>query len=441
MTRKNLGLIMIALVFALLWWRKPAGIAQREDYSVLAPLVDVRHLIKSNYVDPVEDEELVDGAIEGMVSQLDVPFSDFLSEEELVEFEKTVRGEFTGIGIEIGLVDGELIVISPVEDSPAFEAGIRAGDRILKVNGDSTEKWGLRKMAKTVGGKPGTVVALTVSHEDGTIEKIAVTRKQIQLETVKGWRRNKDDRWEWIFTTDDKKIGYVRVTAFYSDTLAQLDSALVKLSAARPEGLILDLRNNPGGVMSSALVVADRFLDSGVIVSVRGRSIPPGVKTAHKDKTFPPVPMAVLIDKYSASGAEIVAGALGDNGRAVLVGMRTYGKGRIQKAFSIPDGKGALKLTVARYYLPSGRCIDRKAGSVEWGVIPDVQTDLSTSRRQSLIELRMKANNTHDVSLEQFMKTDTQLVAAVETIAGFEKWEEILKERAEKMKAASVDVK
>ena len=357
----------------------PTSAPARDSYQFFDTLVDLRSQILHNYVEKIDDAKLINGAIKGMMAELD-PYSNYFTKEELASFDRAVHGQFSGIGAEISQdpVNGAFVIVSPLDDSPALKAGIYAGDRILKLNGESVEGLALKDLLTRIGGEPGTEVKFTVVHEgQKNPVDITVTRAVVQIHSVRGFRHLEGGEGGWDFLIDpERHIAYVRITNFMENTAEELDQAVLPLLADKKgalKGIILDLRFNPGGQLQAGIDVCKRFLDSGVIVTA-GR--PDSAKRdfvaeATKEKTYPRVPLVVLINEYSASASEIVAGALKDHRRAVLIGARTFGKGSVQSLMNLDNGNAALKLTTQYYYLPSGKNVMKKKDSKEWGVDPD----------------------------------------------------------------------
>ena len=379
----------------------PHPAASSDSYSFFDTLVDIRSQILRNYVEKVDDKKLLNGAINGMMSELD-QYSNYFTKEELDAFDRTVHGQFSGIGAELSEdpKTGQLIVVSPLEDSPALKAGILAGDRILKINGESMTGLSLKDLVTKIAGVSGTQVKLTVLHEgEKTPVDISVNRAVVQVHSVKGVRHTDGDG-QWDFLIDpDHRIAYVRITNFMENTAEDLDNALLPLiqdqKAGSLKGIILDLRFNPGGLLIAGGDVADRFLDSGVIVST-GRPDSTKrdfIREAVKEGTYPRIPLVVLVNEYSASASEIVAGALKDHNRAVLIGTRTFGKGSVQTLITLDNGNAALKLTTAYYYLPSGRNIMRKKTSKTWGVDPDPTFRLPLTETENRDILRSRSES------------------------------------------------
>lgn len=374
MTRKDRFYALVVALLALATVLN-VSIARRDDFSLFDPLVDVSHLIRQYYVDQTDDEELAVGAINGMLHQLD-PYSEYIPAESVDEFQKLTSGTYEGIGTAIDMEEGYITIISPFEDSPAYKAGILPGDKILEVNGRSTKGWSATQAVRELTGQAGTSVVIKVLHEDASEETITIERGKIHVPSIRGWRRiGQNGGWDALI---DKtaQIGYVRITQFTTDTAAELDKLTAQLRDEGMRAMILDLRSNPGGIMSTAIEIADRFLDEGIIVSTRGDKFETQVTKATYQGTYPHFPLVVLIDQGSASASEIVAGALQDHGRAVIVGKRSWGKGSVQQIFHLPESGAAVKLTTNYYYLPNGRCVHRKPDAETWGVDPDIEEDL-----------------------------------------------------------------
>ena len=295
------------------------------------------------------------GAINGMIKSLD-PHSSFMTAEMYKELEVETRGSFGGIGIEITLVKDVLTVVSPIEDTPAYNAGVKAGDQIIRIDGKSTKDITIMEAVKKLRGPKDTKVTITILREGMAKPKeIEMTRSTIKIRSVKS-------------KVYDERIGYIRIASFQERTGDDLKKALREIEAkARPlKGIVLDMRNNPGGLLNQSVEVSDAFLKSGIIVSTRGRSKNMESKAAAKDDGDEPTcPMVVLVNEGTASAAEIVSGALQDNGRAVILGAQTFGKGSVQTVIPLEDG-AALKLTTAKYYTPKGRSIQAE------GITPDI---------------------------------------------------------------------
>ena len=345
----------------------------QEDYELYQIFVDTLDQVERNYVKDVSRRELMEAAIEGVLTKLD-PYSSYINREDLGRFKTTVESQFGGIGIQVGMERDQLKVISPLVGTPAYRAGIMSGDSIVEIEGKPTAGLSLEEAVRKLKGEAGTSVTMTVVHSGSADRKtISVTREVIHVETVLGDRRRADDSWDFMLD-HDKHIGYIRVTAFSRDTTEDLKKALVELQKEQLKGLILDLRFNPGGLLTSAIEVSDLFVEEGRIVSTQGRNASERTWEAVKDGTVENFPMVVLVNKYSASASEIVSACLQDHKRAVIVGERTWGKGSVQNVIELEGGKSALKLTTAGYRRPNGHNIHRFPDSKdtdEWGVMPN----------------------------------------------------------------------
>jgi carboxyl-terminal processing protease len=323
-------------------------------------LADVMQLIKEQYVVPVDDATLLHGAIKGMLGNLD-PHSDFLEKSEYSDMEDLTSGEYNGIGIDVGVdQEGNIIVVSPIDGSPAAKAGVQAGDAILSVDGTSTEGLSLDQASELLRGKLGSKVTLELQGEDqDKAYSVKLTRQEIKVASAHG---------ELL----QKGYGYMRVADFGDDTapaVAATMKELVKKNGGPLQGLVMDLRENPGGLLDAAVAVSDDFLDSGIIVTAKGRAADADLsRSATPGDMLGGAPLVVLVDGGTASAAEIVAGALKDNHRALIVGTQTFGKGSVQTVIPLPEGD-AIKLTTALYYTPSGRSIQAQ------GITPDVDVE------------------------------------------------------------------
>ncbi|PIP06308.1 MAG: peptidase S41 [Syntrophobacterales bacterium CG_4_8_14_3_um_filter_49_14] len=353
-------LLPLLCFFTLLIFLGPYGDSQvsavdRDTYKNLKIFNEVLDMVEKNYVEDIESKALIQGAINGMLRALD-PHSTFMTADMYRELEVETRGSFGGIGIEITILKDVLTVVSPIEDTPAFHAGIKAGDQIIKIDGVSTKDINIMEAVKKLRGLKDTKVTITILRENMPLPKdIVITRTDIKIKSVKS--RIVDDH-----------VGYIRIASFQEKTAEEVKKALQEIivKAAPLKALILDMRYNPGGLYNQAVEVSEVFLKSGVIVSTRGR-----VKNmdsrfmAKDDGNEPACPIVVLVNEGTASAAEIVSGALQDSGRALLLGTQTFGKGSVQTVIPLEDGS-ALKLTTAKYYTPKGRSIQAE------GITPDV---------------------------------------------------------------------
>jgi len=324
--------------------------------SELRTFAEVYAKVKQDYVEPVKDKTLIDNAISGMIAGLD-PHSAFLDKQAFKDLEVGTTGQFGGLGIEVSMEDGFIKVISPIDGTPAAKAGIKPGDLIIRLDDTPVKGMTLNDAVKRMRGKPGTKIVLTVVREGAQKPlRITVTRAIIHVKSVKS--RDLGD-----------KIGYIRISSFQTQTGEQVHAALKKLLKANGgslHGLVLDLRNNPGGVLGAAVSVADTFINKGLIVYTDGRTPDSKLKfSATPGDMLHGAPMVVLVNGGSASASEIVSGALQDHKRAIIMGSRTFGKGSVQTIFPMSNGT-AVKLTTARYYTPSGRSIQNE------GITPDI---------------------------------------------------------------------
>lgn len=330
-------------------------------------LVDVMQLVRQEYVQPVDDKTLIHSAIRGILSGLD-PHSAFLDKADFEQMQTFTTGDFNGLGIEVGMDQGQIVVISPIDDTPAAKAGIQAGDAILRVNGTALDGMGLDQAVTLIRGAPDGQVTLTILHPnaDKPVD-IKLTSALVHLSSVKSHLLAPG-------------FGYVRISQFADDTGSSVRSAvqqLIKQNKAPLAGLVLDLRDNPGGLLDAAVSVSDAFLDSGIIVSAKGRAPDANfVRRATSGDVLDGAPMIVLVDGGTASAAEITAGALKDDHRALILGERTFGKGSVQTVIPMPQGD-AIKLTTALYYTPSGHSIQAE------GIAPDITVSpLQLTRNQ-----------------------------------------------------------
>lgn len=354
---------------------------QTDYYENYEELIKVVRLIKDKYVDDVELSDLLVGAYRGMLQELD-PYSQYITPEEMEDLRIETEGEFSGLGIEVIVQDGILTVITPMLGSPAFDAGVMAGDKIIHIEGEPAERISLREAIKRLRGSPGTEVTITVMHPGETEPTdITIKRGVVHLRSVRGVR----------MLDNDKKIGYIAVTSFQEDTAEELDKAVEDLSQKGMKALVLDLRFNPGGLLDTSVDVADMFLGEGVIVSTKGKDTSQNqIYHAKGPGTYTNFPIAVLVNNGSASAAEIVAGAIRDNNRGLLVGTTTFGKGSVQSLVPVENGDSAIKLTTARYYTPSGKLIHNV------GIEPDIVVELNNEETKDLHEYLSRLNNANN---------------------------------------------
>jgi carboxyl-terminal processing protease len=398
-----------------------------EELQLLELFADTLDQVERNYVKDVTRRRLMEAAIRGMLSELD-PYSNFIPPKQLDRFKVEVENEFGGVGIQVSTENGQLRVISPLVGTPAYRAGVMSGDSIVEIDGQSTKGITLDEAVQRMKGLLGTKVTLKLLRTGATeAETVELERENIRVETILGESRNLDDSWRWLLD-QEQNIGCIRITGFGRHTAEDLRKVLKQLADLKLGGLILDLRFNPGGLLSSAIEVSDMFISRGRIVSTEGRNVESRTWDATEKGTFEDFPMAVLVNRYSASASEIVAACLQDHDRAVVVGERTWGKGSVQNVIEMERGASALKLTTAGYHRPNGKNIHRFPDAKDtdvWGVIPDSgfeiklagpqMTQLIAHRRQK--DIVRKQNGDRDPNADKndgFV--DPQLQKAVEYI-------------------------
>lgn len=361
-------------------------------------IAEVRNKILSFYVDDVDSDKLLRGALDGMVSALEDPYASYLNAEDYKKITEGTEGQFIGIGIEIAIKNNFLTVVSPIEGSPASRVGILVDDKILEINGDSTEGITIEGAIEKLRGKVGTKVELRIMHRDSNQSVILeITRGRIELKSIK----------DPHIVDNQYNIGYVRLTRFNKNTYKDLKKHIALLQQQGMKHLILDMRFNPGGLLTASVEVVNAFISDGVVVTTKGRlATTHQTYTATKNKLCWDGPLAVIINGSSASASEIVAGALQDYHRAIIVGSRSYGKGSVQSIISLRDEKRALKITTAKYYTPSGRSI-QKTSTNKGGVVPDEIISFSTKKQGELIR---------SFSEKDYVFNDEQLKKAIEII-------------------------
>jgi carboxyl-terminal processing protease len=390
---------------------EPATTEKTEDtgYSEIATFAKPVELIRQDYVwQPVSYHDLIYAAMKGMLSSLD-PHSQFMDPDDFKDMQDDTRSRFNGLGVEVAIRDGLLTVVTPMEDTPAAKAGILAGDQILKINGASTEKLGLQEAISVLRGEPGQKITLTILRPSTReIKDYPLERKEIKVQSVKGTRLLEPE------LTGPFKVGYVRIVQFNEPTADEFAKALDDLQKQGMQALVLDLRNNPGGLLNSAVDVLGQFLPPNTkVVSTQGRassqkhdySTPIGVKER------PRFPLVVLVNEGSASGSEIVAGALKDLHRAIVVGETTFGKGSVQNVMQMPDGS-ALRFTTAKYYTPSKTVIQGN------GVVPNILVPLTSEQDRAVAALR---NNDKIQSAEAtglIKEKDLQMMRGIDALKG-----------------------
>jgi len=420
-----------ALAIAVMVWSPGAGMLQADaatDYEQLQKFSRVMEMVRRAYVEDVNDEKLIDGALGGMLTSLD-PHSTYLNKDMYKQMTVETRGEFGGLGIEISAAEGGIRIVSPIEDTPADRAGIKAGDLIIKINDELARDMSLSEAVKIMRGKPGTSIVLTIFRkgEDAPLE-IKIVRAIIKVKSVK---------------SDLLAPGYayLRITQFQERTgslLKKQIKALQKRAGGKLTGAVLDLRNNPGGLLNQAVEVSDMFLDKGNIVSTKSRAGKSLSFDAHSGDALHGLPLIVLINNGSASASEIVSGALQDHHRAVLVGTKSFGKGSVQSVVPLGDGT-AIKVTTALYYTPSGRSIQAtgidpdieveqlvvKSEKAKGGKFSVSERDLkghlsngNTKKKVAKNKVKKSVDNQASDAMKARLKVDTQLQRALDLLKG-----------------------
>jgi carboxyl-terminal processing protease len=349
--------------------------------DLLRRLAEVREKLRETYVAPLDEQQLADAAVRGLLQGLKDPYTDYVPADELKVVQADIKQRLTGIGAQLKKTDQGLTVVSPLEGSPALKAGLRPGDTIEAIDGKPARGLELKEAVKRIIGPAGSVVKLKIVHADGVAADLAITRGEIRVASVAGFRRADDGGWVY-FLDPEHKVGYLRIYHFGRDTAREARQAVAGLQKDGVKGLILDLRFCPGGLLTQAIDLCKLFLAKGTIVTVKGAGGKAESWTADGKGALGDLPMVLLVNGQTASAAEIVAGALRDHKRAVLVGSRTFGKGSVQAIVDLKGG-GALKVTTAYHYLPSGRNIQKRPGAAVWGVDPTEGYRLPLTERQT----------------------------------------------------------
>ncbi|KAF0127297.1 MAG: carboxyl-terminal processing protease [Elusimicrobia bacterium] len=372
--------ILIAGTAALMGIVFPyANSAVDRTYQQLKTIVDVLELIKENYVEETESQKLIYGAAHGMVRQLD-DFSQFMEPDLYKRVKSDTEGEFGGIGIRVDVREGWLTVVTPLPNTPAYRAGLYPGDKIIKIEGEDTKDMIIDEAIKRLRGAPGTKVNITTAREadekdaDWIQRDVALVRELIKTEAVR-------------HRMLEGKVGYLKIIDFTGHVVENVNKAMESLKAQSMEALVIDLRYDPGGLLSASVDIAKLFLgDNKMIVYTKGRK-PENYQEfrAGSKAAYPALPVVVLVNRYSASASEILAGALQDNKRAVIIGERTFGKASVQSMIPLSD-KSALRLTIAKYYTPSGKAIQRDAKGENGGIVPDIEIKVDRETEIKLIK-------------------------------------------------------
>lgn len=374
MEKNKRFLVIIVILSSIIGLFLFAKVQGSDFLSELGPLITAYRAIQNEYIEKVEPSQLMEGAIKGMIESLEDPYSHWMNAEIYNEMKQEKEGEFGGVGIQISIEDNFLTVISPLEGTPASKAGLEPKDRIIKINEESAEKITLTEAMRKLRGEPGTEVKMTIQRreEENPLEFI-ITRAIIKFPNIKE-------------ETLKENIGYIKIVGFTNENTAEdLRKALIRLKTMHIETLILDLRYNPGGLLTQAVEVADEFLSSGVIVSIKGRdSSQNQVYSAHQQGEGEKIPLIILINQGSASASEIVASAIKENKRGILLGEKTFGKGTVQAIIPI-NKEGAMTLTTAKYYTPSEISIEGE------GIEPDIKVEafkLTEEEKEILVKLK-----------------------------------------------------
>ncbi len=423
MRKQNLFcFVVIILLFHL---NIESGVCQQKEptrdnlYETIELFTDAITIIQSEYVDEVKHKDLIYGALKGMLSSLD-PYSQFMDPDTYNEMKVDTEGKFGGIGIEITIKDGLLTIITPIDDTPAYKVGIKAGDKIVKINGELTKDITLIEAVKKLRGDPGTQVTITILREDE--EKLidyTITRDIIKIASVKEAK-----------IIEGTKIGYIRIVEFRENTPEDLEEFLLNLEKEGMNGLILDLRNNPGGLLNIAVEVGSKFIENGkIIVFTKGRIENQNLEfKSREENTHISFPLVVLVNNGSASGSEIVAGAIQDYKRGIILGTKTFGKGLVQTIVPLNDGS-AIRLSTSKYYTPLGRSIHGE------GVIPDVIVEpleielLPVAKKPEEIFEKVKEGVVPESELKEDKKVekyDNQLARAVDLLKGIEVYKQFI---------------
>jgi carboxyl-terminal processing protease len=387
------AVVLAVLTLSLGGTSASKGVDRAATYEQLKLFTDVLAIIQNQYVDETEPKEVIYGAVRGMLRALD-PHSSFMDPESYREMQVETSGSFGGLGIEITVRDDQLTVVAPIEGTPAWRAGIQPGDRILKIEGLVTKDMGLPDAVKRMRGPKGTKVTITIARE-GAKEPfdVSLVREVIQVQSIKAQEL-------------EPGIGYIRIRQFQERTAPDLVASVEKFEkTGRLGGLVIDVRSNPGGLLSAAVEVSEEFLGDGkLVVYTEGRVRNQNMRfTAHAKRAITEVPLVVLVNQGSASASEIVAGAIQDHGRGVVIGQQTFGKGSVQTIIPLSDGSG-LRLTTARYFTPKGRSIHGK------GITPDIVIDPPKD------EMTTVKPGTPPLSEAELMKRDVQLQRAIEIL-------------------------
>jgi carboxyl-terminal processing protease len=384
--------ILAVVIAAAMTLRVLGPLPSAQDRDAAATIAAIREQLRERYVTEIDPDLLDRAAVGGMLGALD-GHTRYIPPSQLENFVGEIDGNFVGIGVTIRTDEqGRVVVVSPIDNSPALQAGIEAGDIIMSVDGSSVEGFSVDRVAERVRGPAGTSVHVEVARGDDR-KAFKVTRQRVEVSPIVGFTRAPDGQWNW-WLDQPTGVAYLGVRQFTTGVTSKARSQIQSLIDQGMKALVIDLRDNPGGRLDEAAEFVDLFLDEGVIVSVQGRGVPTNVLRAKSSDTLPRFPIVVLVNRDSASASEILAGALQEHRVATVVGERTYGKGSVQE--TVPVRGGLLSLTIAHYHLPSGRVLQRKPNSEDWGVTPDIAFESSFdehlgvlrawSRREAIVE-------------------------------------------------------
>lgn len=410
-----IGILGVAVVGSTIALATSAMRQSDDQYTFFDPIVDVSTLINALYVEQPDSEALQRGAIEGMIDELNDPYTTFVPRRDTERFSKDLTGEYVGIGAEVIIRDGWLTISSPLDGSPAWKAGVMADDRVVAIDGKSTEGLTIDECIDLLTGQPKTKVVVTIERGTETLD-IEIERDHIKVQAVKGFmREGGDGAWQHVIDRS-AGIAYIRLTQFTPGCAQEVKDAIAESKqelGGDLGGLILDLRFNPGGLLDEAIEIADLFIDQGTIVSTKGRMFAEETAEATSEGTVTDLPLIVLVNGQSASASEVLSGALSDHGRAVILGTRSFGKGSVQTVRPLESGAGVLKITEQYYYLPSGRLLHRRDDSTVWGVDPTPGYFVPLTNDQTLEMLRARRDQeiiSHNDETEQTDLSDTQAV-------------------------------
>ncbi|QGJ69796.1 Carboxy-terminal processing protease CtpA [Planctomycetales bacterium 10988] len=432
---RNIYALIFVILGSLVCYQRTDWANGESNTQALKTFRRAMRFVQQDYVQDIDSEALLEGALRGMVEELD-EYSAYYDPEEYQILQESLNQEFGGIGIQVSLDQEteELMVLSPMVGTPAYDAGVLAGDKILAIDGTPTKGLSLEEAVHHMRGKRGEPVVLTILHPDKKKPvDLTIVRDLIQVETVQGDHHEPDGTWNYFLEGTDR-IGYIRLTSFGERTDQELRIAVRWLLEREMQGLILDLRNDPGGLLRTAVDVCDLFIQEGAIVSTRGKD---GVTLrtfeASEAGTVPDFPMVILINHFTASASEIVSACLQDHKRAIIVGERSWGKGSVQNVINLRPDTDALKITTATYWRPSGRNIHRWQDSTEedeWGVSPDPEGEIKITIEETRDLLRYWRDR--DIIRSPESDSEEELVPPLDADKQLQRAYELLQEQISK---------